>query len=589
MQRDLDALTRTSFDLVVIGGGIYGACAAWEATLRGLSVALIEARDFGGATSANSQKTIHGGLRYLQTLDLPRMRESIRERRTLLRIAPHLVRPLPFTLPAFGAGKHSPLALRAALHVNDAISADRNHGLAEKSQHVPASRVLSASAYAALLPDVPREGVTGAALWYDGQVQNSERLTLAFVHSAAQAGAVVANYVHAVEGRREGGRLAGVEVEDVWTGRRLTVRARLVLNTAGAWVDRVMAAQTGRSPARPTRWLKALNLVTRPLGGPQRVAFGLRNRTAPSLVPGFIFVTPWQDASLIGTAYVPYTGAPEACSVSEEEIAAFLKEINAAYPAARLARADVRFVHLGLLPADARHPRQLEPHYRLIDHTAEGTPGLLSVIGVKFTTARDVAERAVDRVCAQLGQGGPRGRSRVTRLHGARLGSVEALLQEALRDPLWDLSEPVLRRLIETYGSAYGEVLRLVRENLAWGQPLELGGPVLKAEAAYAVRAEMAQTLSDVIFRRLGLGAAGHPGAAILRPCAEVMAGELGWDRVRVEKELQDTGALFKRHGAMAPQRDSARSGRGDEGVETMTPTGGWVTRGQNRAGAPGP
>lgn len=550
MQRDLDALTQRPFDLVIIGGGIYGACAAWEATLRGLSVALLEARDFGGATSANSQKTIHGGLRYLQTLDVPRMRESIRERRTLLRIVPHLVRPLPFVLPTFGAGKHSRLALHLALRVNDALSWDRNHSLAETSQHVPAGQVLTPAAYAQLVPDAPHAGVTGAARWHDGQVQNSERLTLAFVRSAAQGGAVAANYVRVVEGLRAGGRLVGVAAEDAHTGRRFTVNARLVLNTAGAWVDEVITHQTGTAPAHPIRWLKAVNLVTRRLGGPARVAFGLRNPARRGLVPGFIFVTPWQDVSLIGTAYLPYAGAPQAVAVTEEEIAAFLQEINAAYPAARLTRADVRLVHLGLLPADPHHPTQLEPHYRLLDHAAQGTPGLLSVIGVKFTTARDVAERAVDRACAQLRHTGPRGRSRVTRLHGARLGSVAALLQEALHDPLWDLPEPVLRRLIETYGSAYLEVLRLARENLAWTESLEPGHPVLKAEVAYAVRYEMAQRLSDVIFRRTGLGAAGHPGAAVLARCAEVMAGELGWDQARLAQEIEDTEAVFARHGA---------------------------------------
>lgn len=195
MKRNLEELSNTQFDVLVIGGGIYGACVAYEATLRGLSVALVEKQDFCGATSANSLKTIHGGLRYLQHADFKRMRESIYERRTLMKIAPHLVHPLPVLVPTYGHGLKGIEAMTVALKINDLVSCDRNLGLPDPQKHIPTGRTLSPTECLNTLPGISADGLTGGAIFHDAQVYNSERLVLAYLQSATQLGLRVANYL----------------------------------------------------------------------------------------------------------------------------------------------------------------------------------------------------------------------------------------------------------------------------------------------------------------------------------------------------------------------------------------------------------
>src|SRR5262249_40921702 len=232
MKRDIAALDASGPDLLVIGGGIYGAAAAWDAAQRGLRVALVEGDDFGGGVPWNSRKPIHGGLRHLPHGDVASLRESMRDRRALLRIAPELVRPLGFLVPTRGWGAESRVALAAGLAINDLLAVDRNAGLTNEHR-IPRGRVLSREEAFALVPGLPREGLAGAALWPDAQVVSSERLTLAFVHAAADAGAHVANHVEALRLSRLDDRVTGAAVRDTLTGEELIVQAHVVLVAAG--------------------------------------------------------------------------------------------------------------------------------------------------------------------------------------------------------------------------------------------------------------------------------------------------------------------------------------------------------------------
>jgi glycerol-3-phosphate dehydrogenase len=203
VKRDLGALTGREHDLVVIGGGIHGLATAYDAAQRGLSVALVEAADFGSGVSWNSLKTIHGGLRHLQRADVGQARESIHERRALLRIAPEIVRPLPFLVPIYGHGLHGRESFAAGLRLYDLVGHDRNDGLSGE-RRIPASYVVSAGGAVRIVPKIKLEGLTGGAVWHDAQVTHSERLMMGLAHAAADAGAVLANYVAA----------------DCWAGRR---------------------------------------------------------------------------------------------------------------------------------------------------------------------------------------------------------------------------------------------------------------------------------------------------------------------------------------------------------------------------------
>ena len=469
MRRDLGALGAREHDLLVVGGGIYGAAAAWDAGQRGLSVALVERDDFAAGASANSLKTIHGGLRHLQGADLASFRESVRERRALLRIAPALVRPLAFVAPTRGHGLSGRLAFRGALAVNDLLSADRNRGVPADRQ-VAGGRLLSRPEIEALVPGLPPARLTGGALWHDAQVESGERLAVAFVRAATEVGAAVANHAEALSLIVEDGRVKGARVRDPLTAEKLPVRAKMVLNAAGPGMADLLAASGLASPPAPL--LRARNIVfSTPL--PTAVAVGEKSRGR------YLFLVPWRGRTLAGTSYEP------AGAAHKNAVRSFLEELQAVFPWADLQARNVALVHEGLVPGRggsgglARSPI-------LRDHeSADGLAGLVSIQGVKYTTARGVAERGVSLVLRRLG-----------------------------------------RRA----------VCRTAETPLVHARPLEGS---LEERTRAAVQDEMAITLGDAVRRRLDLGTAGPAPPAEVAAVEGVMASLLGWDdeRRRAERE----------------------------------------------------
>jgi glycerol-3-phosphate dehydrogenase len=433
VKRDLPALAAREWEVVVVGGGIYGAAAAWDAAQRGLSTALVEREDFGAGASWHSLKTIHGGMRYLQRLDLRRLRASARERTVLLRIAPELVYPLPFLVPTYGHGPAGREALALGLALNDALTRDRNDGL-PPSHLIPPARTMGPDEAARLLPGLERRGLTGAALYHDAQAASTERLTLAFVHAAADAGAACANHAEAVGLLRAGTRVAGVVVRDALTGATLELRARAVVNAAGPWADDVLAAFGVRRPRGPL--LRARNLVLR-LPPPVGFAVGARHGGR------FLFLVPWQGATILGTSYEP-------AERSASDPLAFLDEARAAFPWAGLDHRRLALVHEGLVPGRGG-AAGLATRPRLHDHEAEdGLGGLVSLQGVKYTTGRAVAEQAMDLVARRLGRPVPPGRTAATTLAKARRlqGTLDGRVREAVREEMaLTLADAVLRRL----------------------------------------------------------------------------------------------------------------------------------------------
>jgi glycerol-3-phosphate dehydrogenase len=412
-----------------------------------------------------------------------------------------------------------------------------------------------------LAPGLHEAGLTGGAVWHDGQIYNSERLTLAFVRSAAEKGAAIANYVRVTGFIRAGERIMGVTAQDVLTGSAFEVRSRMVLNTSGPWVNHVLRPLNGRAGMRPVPLVKALNIITRPLG--LSAALGLESRSRQSRTPGLLFITPWRDRTVIGTAYQAYEGDPSRCEATDADIEAFLTDINAAYPAAGLTRADVLGAHVGLLPAASiGGGGRVARHYRIIDHRKRnGVTGLLSVVGVKYTTARDVAEKAVDRVFEALGRSRPGPLSRVTPLVGGRIARLETFLADTVRNrPSW-VSEPVMRRLVYCYGSAYDRVLKWAEEDPGLGGRIIGSADVLRAEVVHAVHEEMAVRLADVVFRRTDLGTCGRMDPRAIDECSAIMAEELGWTETERHQELERVRRQFGR-AAMQAARPAALSSR---------------------------
>ncbi len=505
MIRDLDRLSRDTFDVLIVGGGIYGLAAACDAARRGLSVALVERHDLGSGTSFNHHKTLHGGLRYLQSLDLPRMRESIRERRAFARVAGPFIRPQPFVMPTTASATRGRTAMRAAFLLDAIMSTDRNRQV-PGSHALPAGRVVDRQELARLVPGASFPHATGGALWYDYLIADSERLTLAFGLDAARHGAVVVNYLDAIAPVRDGRRLAGMQVRDAVTGDAFPVRARVTLNAAGAGAARVMG-MFGVRRAFPL--LKAMNVVTRRPGG--EVALACPTRSGRMLV-----ALPWRGRLAIGTSHGADLCGADQTLVNEAEVESFLREIHEAFPWLSLTLDEVTLVHRGVVPAalaTGRPPGLLDrPEVR--DHRADGIEGAVSMIGVKYTTARAVARRAVDVACHQVGR-----HDRPT------------------------LDEPPLvtddgTRLGRLYGADAIAVRALATEDPALGSPIAADTEVTGAEVLHAVRKELALTLEDVIVRRTGLGAGGHPGEAAVRAAAAIVAGPLGWSPARVDDEV---------------------------------------------------
>lgn len=560
MKRDLKRLANDIYDMLVIGGGITGACVAWDATLRGLRVALVEKGDFGGATSANSLKTAHGGLRYLQDGNLRLIRMMIRERKALLQIAPHLVHPLPVLMPTYrNKLSRSKLLLGSAVKVNDLVSFDRNWNM-DPDRALPPGRVISAAECLNMAPGLEAANLSGGVIWYDAQIYNTERLVLAFLISASRAGAQVANYVAATEFSREGRRVVGVKARDELTSVPLKIRARVVVNSAGPWVDEVLSGLNGQAPPRMFRPSTAMNLVTRQILS--EFAIGFDSYYTETLADGsterrsrVLFVAPWRHYSLVGTIHAPCDGGLNENWVTEACINSFLAEVNCACGWAGLRREDVYLVHRGFLPAaaasDGNARVKLLREGQLYDHEIEdGVEGLITVVGVKYTAARSIAEKAVNLVFRKLRRRSPLCQTHHRRLHG---GQVQRFADFVARETITareSLAPESVRPVLYNHGSEYHQLLRFVEEDPGWGRPVSPDSHTIRAEIVHAVRSEMARKLSDVVLRRTELGSAGPPGENAMVECAQIMAAEFGWDKKSISREIDAVWAYYATMGA---------------------------------------
>lgn len=522
MTRDLARLTSSRFDVLVIGGGIHGLFAAYDAASRGLSVALIDRGDFGGGISFNHQRTLHGGLRALQSGHLRKCREQIHERRAWARIAPHLVRPLPFLIGTYRATKRSRLAVRAGLKAYDLIGRDRNeHVLPEL--HLPGGRLESAAATRRLFPGVADAGLSGGAIWYDYQTIHPDRLTWCVAMAAAAHGAVLCNYVEATGCLRDGAGVSGIAARDTVTGEPVVVGATHLILAAGSGLP-ALHALCGLGPAPPL--VRAMNLL---LDRPARdIAL------AASAANGRMYTAvPWQGHVLVGTHHGEEATSADGSPVTPAVIEAFLADVNSAFPALAATPADIRFVHHGLVPAVVSKGRvDLMPESQILTHPA--VAGVVSLVGVKYTTARLAAERAVDALALARGWG----RTGTALLPHADVADSDGLLVEMLRKLGRTLDRDVMRHLASWYGTEGALVVSAAAEGDGL-ERLSPNTPVLCGEIVYAARHTGAVRLSDLVFRRTPLASAGHPGDVALRRAAALAAATLGWSMDRANEELQ--------------------------------------------------
>ncbi|HQU16764.1 MAG TPA: glycerol-3-phosphate dehydrogenase/oxidase [Gammaproteobacteria bacterium] len=553
MRRNLSALARGGYDLLVIGGGIFGGCLAWDAVGRGLRVALIEQRDFGEGVSANSFKMVHGGIRYIQHGDIARVRGSCRERRALLTIAPHLVQPLPIVIPTYGHGSSGRGLLMAGVSIYDLLTADRNLGIRDPARRIPRGRALGRFDVAELFPDLERNGLTGGVEFFDGQMYNPTRLVLAFVRSAAEAGADVANYVEALGFRRNGGGVCGVRARDMLSGEAFDIDARMVINATGPWAEPLLKSDANLSLAPVGRYSRDLCMVVRrrPRHG-RALAVQTQTRDPDAIVSRsgrHLFIVPWREFTLVGVWHRVFDAPPNRVGTSWDELGGYIREVNDAYPALELNAGEVGMVNFGLVPFGENALGAKDLSYgkrsRIVDHErVHGVKGLITVIGVRYTMARGEAQSAVDLVVKKLGHGWPRSTTAHVPVTGGDIGDFDALCKSVVHAEGNRFRRSVLRALLHNHGSRYHDVLGLVAENPELGETFG-ETTVLKAEIVHAIRREAAFRLGDLAFRRTDLATAGDPGGVALEQCAHVAAAELGWSAEQTQVELDDVRCEF--------------------------------------------
>ena len=536
MRRALDRLANETFDLLIVGGGVTGACVARDAAMRGLKVALVEKNDFAGATSAHNSKLVHGGLRYLRNFELGLVRESLKERRIWQRIAPHLVHPLPFLVPLYGGGFKARATLGVGLTLYDVLSFDKGW-LNDPDQRLPNHDWLNKNAALAAEPILDGPGLMGAYRYYDAQMYAPERLALECLIEADGDGAAIANYVAAEKILARDGRVEGCIVRDVFGGAAFDVRAKATLVAAGPWADIFLEQALGKPASHKLLRSKGIHVLV--------PAMTKSNALTVAAAGGHFFVLPWHGHTLLGTTDTAFRSEPDAVGVSESDIAGFFAFINKYLPGAKLERGEVEHFYAGLRPLvddGSGDTYGASRRAELVDHGAsDGMDGLFSAIGGKWTTSRDLAQGVVDTIVEKLSLKTAECETDEQPTAGGDVGRFADFLA-AQRSEHADL--PSIEHLAHMYGTRLPDMLAETnnRPELrgAIGNAGDIGAQVL-----FAIREEMALTLSDVVMRRTCMGQIGTPPREALEAVASLMAGELGWSAERKAAEIASLAPAF--------------------------------------------
>ncbi|MGA1621669.1 MAG: glycerol-3-phosphate dehydrogenase [Synechocystis sp.] len=543
--RDFQQIQTTAYDLIVIGGGINGVGTARDGALRGLKTLLIEKDDLASGTSSWSTRLIHGGLRYLEYFEFSLVRESLREREVLLKTAPHLVHPLQLTIPVYDWSSRAYWEIKAGMILYDIFSFDKT---------LPPHRMLGPRQFQQLFRVAEKKGLQGGAQYFDGQVEYAERLALEVALSAEQAGATVLNYV-AVTGLEKDPNqqaITAIHCQDHLTDQTFSVDTRnaVVINTAGPWVDKVCAL--GRQDQHPTAIVngrkiggtKGSHIVVDPFPGAPTTAL---------YVEAFVdkrpyFIIPWLGKYLIGTTDLRYEGDLDAVKASDDEIDYLIGETNRVMPAAQLSRDDVRFTYAGVRPlpySDGKKAGSITRNHILYDHTQDGVNNLISLIGGKLTTYRQVGQELVEKAYQKRGQASPPCLTLTQPLPGAETPSLS--LETAIAKYGERVERQSLQHVFDLYGSRAVEVLALVDQAPELGEKIVPTLPDIKAQAVFAIQAELAHTLIDICRRRTAIAMVTPDyGFSALPVIVETLIKHCGWTAEQGEQQIQRYHAYMK-------------------------------------------
>ena len=535
------------YDVIIIGGGINGAAIASAVGARGYRTLVLEQGDFASGTTSASTKLIHGGLRYLETGDARLVHESLQSREQLLRERPHLVQPLGFLLPVYRGDPRPAAVIRSGLLLYDLLS---------PRKVTPWHRSFSTRQLQRREPSISTDGLDAAYLFYDAQVTMPERLTLEYLAEARSSGADLRNYSAVDFIIVDRGRARGVDFHDVLTGRRSSAAARLVVNAAGPWVDAVLEA-TGKTLERRVGGTRGSHLVLNlERRGPRNaVLLSARSDGRP------VFIVPWLEHHIIGTTDVHDPGDPTNIRTQPWEIDYLIAEASRALPGIGIERRNVLYAYSGIRPlprvSGGASEAAITRRSFVIDHQAEGVGRLVSIVGGKLTTARNLADHVAQHVGAVIGSPRARGIRALPAAPQARTTFLPAHTQEHLR---------------ATYGPRAPEVAAYTAIDPELAKPLSPHHTDIGAQVAFAVDHEGARTVADVLLRRTAVGLTRDLGRAAALPTAHIMQPRMGWSDDQTRQagrdylvELHRRFTIFDpQTGAPAPEpavapRDPAR------------------------------
>ncbi len=530
-------LNEQSFDVAIIGGGVVGAGVARDAALRGLRVALFEKNDFASGTSSAPTRLIHGGLRYLELFDFGLVRQDLGEREILLRIAPHLVRPLLFVVPMWSRSIFYRLKLKIGMILYDLLSYDKslpNHRSWDREETLKRE------------PKLNPRGLQGALCYYDAQVPSTERLVLENILDARDHGAQIWNHTEVTGLLREGKQVNGVWVRHAFTGETARVRARLVVNVAGPWLDGLTAKLLGE-PSRLVRMTKGIHFTSPPASNHALVLFTQTDNR-------LFFVIPWLDYAWVGTTDTDYDDSPDLVRADGEDVLYLQTAVETFLPAADWQTVYYTTAGLrALVRKEGVSESEVSRKHEVVDYEKkEGLKGMISVVGGKLTAYRGIAEEVVDLACKKL-RHRVKARTAQEPLPGARLGESLKNRDIALERFRWHLHEEgaglgldmeQLDHLMGLYGAMALKLIALVRQRPELGQRIHPEYPDILAQIHHAVAEEYCATVTDFMARRSMLIFTRDQGMAALPRVAEELGKLLNWP----PEQLEEQSALYREH-----------------------------------------
>jgi glycerol-3-phosphate dehydrogenase len=517
------------YDVIVIGAGINGTGIARDAAMRGLRVLLLDKGDIGSGTSSWSTRLIHGGLRYLEHGELGLVRESLRERDCLMNMAPHLVRPLEILVPIYKHARRGFWTIRAGMIAYDALSFAKT---------LPRHRMLSTAATLEQAPGLNREGLLGAAVYFDAQVEFAERLVVENALSAVEHGASVITYARVDTINVADGKVLGVEFTDERQGadgsteERHSAVASVVINAAGPWIDQLLGETVADSP-RLIGGTKGSHLIVAPFAGAPHTAIYIEAETDRRP----FFIIPWNGHCLIGTTDIRYDGDLDRVRAQTEEIEYLLRETNRVLPAAKLTREQILYTYSGVRPlpfTGDKDEQSITRRHFIRPHPC--VDQLFSIVGGKLTTYRSLAAQTVDLILKTLGRDSTPCMTDREPLPGADTPDFAGFCKDFNEHS--NLPEALRKRLLQIYGTRASQVTQLVVQDASLDEVIDRETGAIAAEIVFAFKHELAQTLSDCLLRRTMVGLNSTCGLDALEAAARIAGKHPGWSEDRMAQEI---------------------------------------------------